>query len=120
MVFDSVWMHPSQIVVLLAEHCELWLHCLPRRSSRNTEDSWLAMLRAVQISTRHCTPCTLQPRLNQTILQASDTHFWRSMLALLHTKFINSRDACFSQGCLPPFGVVYGHRREDCPSLHFI
>jgi hypothetical protein len=45
-VFNGVWMRARQLALLLAEHCELWLHRLPRRFSRHLVDVWLAQLRA--------------------------------------------------------------------------
>jgi hypothetical protein len=45
-VFDDVWMRAHQLALLLAEHCELWLHRLPRCFSRHPVDAWLAQLRA--------------------------------------------------------------------------
>ncbi|KAK1632566.1 hypothetical protein QYE76_006881 [Lolium multiflorum] len=44
-VFDDVWLRARHLATLLSEHCELWLHRLPRRLSRQPVESWLARLR---------------------------------------------------------------------------
>jgi hypothetical protein len=45
MVFDNVWMRTRCLVAMLVDHCELWLHRLPRRASRHSVDAWLLQLR---------------------------------------------------------------------------
>jgi hypothetical protein len=45
MVFDSARLSRRQLCLLLVKHCELWLHRLPRRLSRQAVDSWLVSLR---------------------------------------------------------------------------
>ncbi|XP_071676815.1 uncharacterized protein [Lolium perenne] len=46
MVFDAQLLRPRQMFSLLATHCELWLHRLPHRHSRQPVDAWLAAIRA--------------------------------------------------------------------------
>jgi hypothetical protein len=45
MVFDDVRMRTRCMVAMLVDHCELWLHRLPRRASRHSVDAWLLQLR---------------------------------------------------------------------------
>jgi hypothetical protein len=46
MIFDGVRLHTRGLIVMLVEHCELWLHRLPRRFSRHSVDVWLLQLQA--------------------------------------------------------------------------
>jgi hypothetical protein len=47
MVFDAIRLSPRQIISLVLSHGDLWLHRLPRRSSRLPLETWLAALRAL-------------------------------------------------------------------------
>ncbi|XP_051226998.1 uncharacterized protein [Lolium perenne] len=45
MVFDNVRMRTRCMVAMLVDHCELWIHRLPRHASRHSVDVWLLQLR---------------------------------------------------------------------------
>ncbi|XP_071679972.1 uncharacterized protein [Lolium perenne] len=47
MVFDAIRLSPRQTISLVLSHGDLWLHRLPRRSSRLPLETWLAALRAL-------------------------------------------------------------------------